>query len=794
MASSSSHTVSILINNGNGQFTLTSTLRVGYNPSSITAGDWNNDGYLDIAVANMADDNVSILINNGSGQFTQASAPTVGRNPWSVTAGDWNGDGYIDLAVANFGANTVSILTNNGSGAFTQTSTLNVGISPFSIISGDWKGDGYQDLAIANSYGNTVSILINNGSGQFTQDSITGMGGFPSSFALGDWKGEGYLDLAVTNTNSSTVSILMNKVLTTSATIDVSSSLLSFGSVSVGSSKSEYLKIYNEGTDSSLVISNITSSNTVFAVHPTSLTIAASGCDSILVTFLPTTKGTIFNDSLILTSNDSEKPNVKVYLAGSSTFSQPKVAFTMNLKGPVYAGISILGDNAMYAIASGDAVYRMNAAGSVAYTLQVAGDIRSSSSIAYDTTVYIASSDRNLYAFSKEGNSIWSLPTGGVLTATPVVDSITNRLYIGVSNHNFIAVNRSTGKVDWNYFADEQIRNSAVVTNDRKLIFATQKGSLYGFDLNNLTLPVTPSWQIALPDTAPNSIALDNQGYIYVGTSAGRLLKISMPTNQQPSIIWQVSLGQGIVGSPVIDAGGILYTGSLDANLYAIDIQSGSVKWAFSTKGAIRSTPAISDAGNIFVANDSGEVFSLDTSKNILWYYKTGSSIAAPLLYYKSTLYVGTLGNQVIALYDAVDSSQTSPLHKSNASLKIAGKPVWATFQGNNQRTGMFSSSGTITGIKNSNDGLPINYTLMQNYPNPFNPSTTIQFALPKEGRVSMKIFNILGKHIATLLDGFQSAGYHEVTINLDSFSSGIYFYQIRVGSFIETKKMMLMK
>jgi outer membrane protein assembly factor BamB len=478
----------------------------------------------------------------------------------------------------------------------------------------------------------------------------------------------------------------------------------------------------------------------------------------------------------------------------ATTYKEPRIAFSIDVGGPVYAGISILGDNAIYAIASGDAVYRMNTAGSVAYTLQVAGDIRSSSSIAYDTTVYIASSDRNLYAFSKDGNSLWPpLPSGGVLTATPTIDSIANRVYIGVSNHNFIAVNRLTGTVAWNYFADAEIRNSAVVTKDRKLIFATQKGTLYGFDLNDLTLPATPSWQINLPDTAPSSIALDNQGYIYVGTSAGHLLKISMPSNQQPSIVWQVQLGGAITGSPVIDATGTLYVGSLDANLYAIDIQSGGVKWAFSTQGAIRSTPAISDAGNIYIANDDGEIFSLDTSKNILWYFKTSSAVEAPLLYYRSTLYIGTLGNQVMALSDPVDSSKTFRLSKSDTSHQITGKPIWATFQGNNQRTGMFSSSRT-TGIKNLNGGLPIDYALMQNYPNPFNPSTTIQFALPKDGRVSIKIFNLLGKHIATLIDGYQYAGYHEVTFNADSFASGIYFYQMTAGSVVQTKKMLLMK
>jgi outer membrane protein assembly factor BamB len=478
-----------------------------------------------------------------------------------------------------------------------------------------------------------------------------------------------------------------------------------------------------------------------------------------------------------------------------TVYSQLKVrtVFTINVGGPIYAGISVLGDNAIYAIASGDAVYRMNVTGNVAYTIQVAGDIRSSSSIAYDTTMYIASSDRNLYAFSKDGNSVWPpLPTGGVLTATPTIDSAANRLYIGVSNHNFIAVNRLTGAVAWNYFADEQIWNSAVITSDRKLIFATQKGTLYGFDLNNLTLPATPSWQITLPDAAPSSIALDNQGYIYVGTGAGRLLKISMPANQQPSIVWQVQIGGAIVGSPVIDASGTLYIGSSDANLYAVNIQSGTVKWTFSTNGAIRSTPAISDIGNIYIANENGEVIALDTNKNVLWYYMTSSAIEAPLMYYKSTLYIGTTGNQVIALYDVIDSLQT-PLLKSDASFKTTRKPVWATFQGNNQRTGTFSSS-EITWINNSSDRLPTSYTLRQNYPNPFNPSTTIIYELPTASKILIKVYNVIGQEVMVLKNGFENAGHHEVTIENSSLPSGIYFYQMRVGSFIETKKMILMK
>ena len=776
-----SNTVTILKNDGRGIFTTNQTVNVGAQPQYILVADINNDGYIDLIVSGST---ITILHNNGSGMFTS----TIFESAGAYAMADMDGDGYVDMMVMDDVTNTVTVLKNNGSGTFTQLSTVKVGNTPWQAVAADLDGDGDIDVCVGNNYGNNVSIVKNNGSGTLTQTSLVGVGSYPGGIAAADVDGNGTIDLIIANSQSNNISILKNR--SSSATINTSSSLLSFGSLSVGSSKSAYLKIYNEGIDSSLIVSNITASNPAFTVNRTSLTIAALKYDTILVTFQPTTKGTIFNDSLMITSNDAKRPNAKVFLTGSSSSNQPKVFFSINLKGPIYAGISVLGDNAMYAIASGDAVYRLTTAGSVAYTLQVAGDIRSSSSIAYDTTVYIASSDRNLYAFSKNGNSIWSLPTGGVLTATPVIDSIANRLYIGVSNHNFIAINRSTGKVDWNYFADGEIRNSGVVTSNRKLIFATQKGTLYGFDLKNFPLPTTPTWQMALPDTAPSSFAVDNEGCVYLGTRSGILLKVSLPADKQPEIVWQLFIGHSIVAAPVIDANGLLYVGSTDSKLYAVRISTGLVKWSFSTSGPIQSTPTISVGGNIFLANDSGEVYSLDSNKVIQWRYKTNASIVSPLLYYKSTLYFGTLDNRVIALYD---SSQSLVLTKSSGTVQAYGYPMWSTFQGNNQRTGMASISN-ITGIGNDNSGELTDFVLLQNYPNPFNPSTVIAYELPKSAEVSLKVFNTLGQQLLKLVDSFQLAGHHEVTLDTKFLPSGIYFYRLTAGSFLQTKKMAVLK
>ena len=79
----------------------------------MTAGDWNGDGKLDLAVANADNNNVSILLGNGDGTFQAKVDYGAGAQPYSVTAGDWNGDGKPDLAVTNFSAeNAVSILLN----------------------------------------------------------------------------------------------------------------------------------------------------------------------------------------------------------------------------------------------------------------------------------------------------------------------------------------------------------------------------------------------------------------------------------------------------------------------------------------------------------------------------------------------------------------------------------------------------------------------------------------------------------------------------------------------------------
>jgi phosphodiesterase/alkaline phosphatase D-like protein len=89
---------------------------------------------------------------------------------------------------------------------------------------------------------------------------------------------------------------------------------------------------------------------------------------------------------------------------------------------------------------------------------------------------------------------------------------------------------------------------------------------------------------------------------------------------------------------------------------------------------------------------------------------------------------------------------------------------------------------------------LPVSYSLAQNYPNPFNPATTIRYGLPQRSMVNLTIFNALGQQVRQLLSEEQAAGYHDVKFEGSGLASGVYFYRIRAGSFVETKKFLLIR
>ncbi len=192
-------------------------------------------------------------------------------------------------------------------------------------------------------------------------------------------------------------------------------------------------------------------------------------------------------------------------------------------------------------------------------------------------------------------------------------------------------------------------------------------------------------------------------------------------------------------------------------------------------------------SGGIFVSTDGGTSWEPDTGFTD---YSAGVLLADGL-----NLYVGTSGG----IYLSTDkggtwSDITAGSHADSMgveALEICDSELVAS--GNNGVWSCPLSEITSVHSQPTYHG-PMSPRLEQNYPNPFNPSTTIAYDITKRSRVTLTLYDVLGKKIETLVDNEESPGHHEVLLDASRLSSGIYFYQIRAGTFVQTRKLVEIK
>ena len=181
----------------NASLVISSMPAVGGQPGGVVAGDFNGDGFLDLATANN-DGGISVLIGNGDGTFKPQVPYGAGGFPANIYTGDFNNDGKLDLAVVNYSDGAVGILLGNGDGTFQPQIEYGSVSGAVEAKIADFNGDGNQDFVMTDRYGNDVAVLLGNGDGTFQPQQTYATGSGPWAVQVGDLNGDGIPDLVVT--------------------------------------------------------------------------------------------------------------------------------------------------------------------------------------------------------------------------------------------------------------------------------------------------------------------------------------------------------------------------------------------------------------------------------------------------------------------------------------------------------------------------------------------------------------------------------------------------------------------
>ncbi len=408
------------------------------------------------------------------------------------------------------------------------------------------------------------------------------------------------------------------------------------------------------------------------------------------------------------------------------------------------------------------------------------------------------------------------------------------------------------GKFRWDYKLgrNRPPQTGIVIDSNNTIYFGSLDGYFYALNSDG-----TLKWEYDTEGpifevTMPN---IDLEGNIYITNDNGYLFSIT----PQGELKWKVKYNEGFFGrTPVFSPDGeTLYIAGGDSCLYAINLDS-SLKWKFEC-GVIQRAPMVDSQGNIyFLPNQLPQFFhSLFDNGDIRWKYEIQNlgpfdSFSIPTIDYEGNIYViavdtvhapsrlllslnyaGKLrwkyifDNEYEDIRQPIICDSEGTVYVGSTwgyyyyAISNEGELKWKLPLNDYQvdNTGAIAEDGTLylgvhknslftgfektliairdTGVASLKDEeSPTEFTLHQNYPNPFNPTTSIEYQVASTEKVSIKVYDVLGREIRTLVNEQKSPGSYSVNFDASNLSSGIYFYVLEAGNVRLSKKMMLIK
>jgi len=206
----------------------------------------------------------------------------------------------------------------------------------------------------------------------------------------------------------------------------------------------------------------------------------------------------------------------------------------------------------------------------------------------------------------------------------------------------------------------------------------------------------------------------------------------------------------------------------------------------------------------------AGGIHTQAALDNMVWFSETNYGVQASGQTYDPGMFAfsdydnpgnlpGPGGKGITTRLDLNENfSYSANLTSTIDGLKLGDLNWWSNgvsgwnSQAEYQKVANYYSS--LTSVKETNNNVPSNYALAQNYPNPFNPATTIEYSIAQNSLVTLKVYNVLGQEVASLVNQEQKAGSYSTSFDASRLASGLYFYKIQAGSFTMTKKMLLLK
>ncbi len=248
---------SLLSNSGDGTFPIQLFLPAGTN---LSPGDFDGNGDLDLAVINHDSSTVTIFLNDGDASFQIADNRAVGDFPVFVTAAHLNGDDDLDVVVVNRNSDDLSVLFNVGDGTFADAMTIPVGRSPIAMAAADLDGDLDVDMAVVNHGSDDLSVLFNEGDGTFEEAKSVPLGSEPVSLVAADLDGDLDVDMVVVIQGSDGLSVLFNEgdgTFTDAMTIPVGNSPISIAAADLDGDLDVDMVVANQDSDDLSVLHNL---------------------------------------------------------------------------------------------------------------------------------------------------------------------------------------------------------------------------------------------------------------------------------------------------------------------------------------------------------------------------------------------------------------------------------------------------------------------------------------------------------------------------------------------------------